>query len=97
MIRFYGIWVDLDRDEFGGLSAERLFSLIERLPAYDGAVTNRIMQILKETESGGQEQWQPAQSAPGLATPPGAAQADSSAAGLRSDPVLSDWIQVDEV
>lgn len=100
MHRFHGVWVDLDKDEFGGLWAERLFSLIERLPAYDGAVTNRIMQIVRDEEGGGPSPagWaQPQQLAPGLAAPPGALQVDSSAAGLRSNPDISGWLEVEQV
>lgn len=48
MHRFHGIWIDLEQDEFGGLSAQRLFSMIERLGAYDGALQARIYHIQQE-------------------------------------------------
>lgn len=48
MHRFHQIWIDIDADEFGGLSAERLFSLVERLPAYEGALAARITWLQEE-------------------------------------------------
>lgn len=47
---FFQLRVDIDRDQFAGLSAERLFSIVERLGAYDGAVTARFMQIQEEAK-----------------------------------------------
>ena len=45
---FFRLEVDIDQDQYGGLSAERLFSLIERLGAYDGAVTARFIQYQED-------------------------------------------------
>lgn len=46
---FFHLEVDLDQDQYAGLSAERLFSYIERLAAYTGAVAARI-HLLQEEE-----------------------------------------------
>lgn len=47
---FFRLQVDIDQDQFAELPAERLFSIIERLGAYDGAVTARFMQIQEEAK-----------------------------------------------
>lgn len=43
--------IDIDQDEFAGLSAERLISYIERLSAYDGALAARIYQIQEQEKN----------------------------------------------
>lgn len=48
MLVFYRLEIDIDQDEYGGLTAERLFSLIERLGAYEGAVAARIALLREE-------------------------------------------------
>lgn len=48
MHRFHRIWVDLEQEQYGGLTAERLILLVERLPAYEGAVASRIAWLQEE-------------------------------------------------
>jgi len=85
----HGVWTDLDQDEFGGFSAERLFSLIERLPAYSGVVAARIHSILEEEKTrnpsrAAQEQ-------------PGSDMGDGTTAGLRNNPQLAGIVEVVQV
>ena len=48
LLAFFRVEVDIDQDQFGGWSAERLFSTVERLGAYDGAVTARFVQYQED-------------------------------------------------
>lgn len=75
MHRFHRVWIDIDQDEFGDLSAERLFTLIERLPAYDGALAARIAWLQEE-----EKKRNPSRDKLGPAG--GAQQVASTAAGL---------------
>lgn len=83
--------MDLDQDEFGDLSAERLFALIERLPAYEGAVAGRIFRVLEADKQG------PQLASNAVPVPQGAVVADSSSVGLRSNPAIAEWVEVAEV
>jgi len=86
--RFHGIWTDLELDEFGNLCAERLFELIERLPAYDGAVAARIYSIQEEEKKRNPSY---------RAHQAGATEGDGSAAGLRANPELVGIVEVVQV
>lgn len=69
------------------MHAERLFSLIERLPAYEGVLAARIYQLTKDDEPQGQPAWQ---------GQPGVTQGNGSTAGLRMDPALAGLVEVVE-
>jgi hypothetical protein len=86
--RFHQIWMDIDQDDFGGLSAERLFSLATRLGAYEGAVAARIYHLREEEKS----------QHPSRATieQPGTVVTDDLAV-LMADPAMGQYIQVEQV
>jgi hypothetical protein len=46
----HGIWIDPDRNEWGGLSAPRFFRLVWRLPAYEGAMRAQILAETREEQ-----------------------------------------------
>jgi hypothetical protein len=80
--------VDVDQDDFGGLSAERFFTLVERLGAYDGAVASRIYQLREEAK-----QRNPSRAV--MEKPDTVVIDDLSA--LMADPAMGHYIQVDKV
>jgi hypothetical protein len=85
--RFHGLEVDLDEGRYAGLSAERLFSMIERLGAYDGALTSRIHQLVEE-----HKQQNPSAQA---LRQPGTTQIDASTADVAEH--LGDWVEISKV
>jgi hypothetical protein len=85
--RFHGLEVDLDEDQYAGLSAERLFGLIERLGAYDGALAGRIHQLVEEQRA----QHPSAQAL----QKPGTTQIDATTADVAEQ--LGDWVEISKV
>ena len=86
--KLHGIWIDISEDQYGEMPAERLFSLIERLPAYDGATAARIHAILEEAKKHNP-------SAAALARPD-TVEMDGTAAAL-NDPTLAGWVETVQV
>lgn len=85
--RFHGVWVDLDQDQFAGLSSERLFSLILRLPAYDGALAARVYHMQEEAKK-----HNPSHSV----AQPGAVQNDNVHT-LLADPAVAQYFEYEQV
>lgn len=87
MHRFHRVLVDFDRDEFAGLSSERLFAWIERLPAYEGALAARLHHLREEAKKRNPSR---------AAIQAGATEYDSVAA-IAADPVFKEHVQYETV
>lgn len=97
MHRFHGVWLDLDDDDFGGLDARRLITLVERLPAYDGAVAHRIRALLSDSGGPGPGQNTATAGVPVRAKPGDMVLPDpygSSTEALENNPGLAGWVEV---